>query len=67
MSCDYGDFQCTASGRCIDPSQRCDNRLDCDDGSDESDCDFDTEYEDYDLSDNENRYMYLEEITKLKK
>ena len=41
MNCDYGDFQCIESGNCIDASMRCDNRLDCDDGSDEADCDFD--------------------------
>ena len=39
MSCNYGDFQCSASGRCIEASMRCDNRLDCDDGSDEAECD----------------------------
>ena len=41
LNCDYGDFQCIESGNCIDASMRCDNRLDCDDGSDEADCDFD--------------------------
>ena len=45
LNCNYGEFQCIESGRCIDASMRCDSRLDCDDGSDEADCDFD-DYDD---------------------
>ena len=37
-TCNFpGEFSCK-SGSCIDIYKRCDNRKDCDDGSDEDDC-----------------------------
>lgn len=36
-SCPSGSFMCQ-DGSCLDPSTRCDNKFDCQDGSDEIDC-----------------------------
>ena len=36
--CATGEFQCVSDRRCIPESRRCDNRRDCEDGSDEANC-----------------------------
>ena len=54
LNCNYGEFQCIESGKCINASMRCDNRLDCDDGSDEVDCDYD----DYDFRGDEGKISF---------
>ena len=36
-TCDYLDFQCN-DGQCVNYMDRCDNKFDCIDGSDENDC-----------------------------
>ncbi|KAB7505771.1 hypothetical protein Anas_07532 [Armadillidium nasatum] len=38
FNCTPGQFQC-ANGNCIHPSQICDSKNQCKDGSDEKDCD----------------------------
>lgn len=38
-ACDPIDsYSCRSTDQCIDIRKKCDNRVDCDDGSDEEDC-----------------------------
>lgn len=38
-TCPAGWLACGTGGRCVSPASRCDRKWDCDDGSDEEDCD----------------------------